>query len=64
MRGTTADNGEVQKVLVNGKEAKSTASNYSQWQVSVAKAVKLTAKAEDSSGNVEAVPHVRALDSF
>jgi RNA polymerase sigma factor (sigma-70 family) len=61
VRGTTSDNGTVKKVLVNDREARSLAPNYSQWEV-VLDGVKpgrlrLVAKAEDEAGNVEKVPH-------
>jgi hypothetical protein len=58
VRGTTADNAEVKKVLVNGTPAHETASNLSQWEITVPAAAKLTASATDKAGNAEARPHV------
>ncbi len=64
LRGTTSDNGPVKKVLVNGREAKATASNFSEWEI-VLEGVKpgetkFTAHAEDAAGNVEKRPHTWA----
>jgi RNA polymerase sigma factor (sigma-70 family) len=61
VRGYTADNGTVKRVLINGTEAKSLQPNFAQWEVELpvkAGAVKLTAHAEDMAGNVEKTPHV------
>jgi hypothetical protein len=62
VRGTTADNGTVQRVLVNGKEAKAVAPNFAEWEITLAiqpgGAVQLQAYAEDAAGNVEKRPHV------
>src|SRR4030095_12305800 len=59
--GTTADNGAVKRVLVNGREAKALSPNFAQWEISLdnvrADALKLTAHAEDAAGNVEKNPH-------
>jgi hypothetical protein len=61
VQGTTADNGTVKRVLVNGREAKATAPNFTQWEITVDGAVKLAAHAEDEAGNVEKNPHVVRL---
>src|SRR5262249_54419840 len=60
VRGTTADNGTVKRVVVNGKEAKATTANFAEWEITLeAKgALKLQAHAEDAAGNVEKRPHV------
>src|SRR5262245_19927803 len=62
VRGTTAHNGTVKRVLVNGKEAKALAANFSEWEIDLdsapAGAVKLEAHAEDAAGNVEKGRHV------
>lgn len=58
VRGTTADNDVVKKVLVNGTPARETASNLSQWEITVPAAAKLTASATDKAGNAEVRPHV------
>lgn len=62
VRGTTADNGTIRKVLVNGQEAKSVGANFSEWEIILDKAttseLKLQAHAEDAAGNVEKRPHV------
>jgi G8 domain len=62
VRGTTADNGTVKRVLVNGKEAEALTANFAEWAVVLdgvkAAEVKLTARAEDAAGNVEQRPHV------
>jgi hypothetical protein len=62
VRGTTADNGSVKKVLVNGREARAIAPNFAEWEVVLsdikAGELKLTAHAEDAAGNVEKRPHM------
>jgi hypothetical protein len=64
VRGTTADNGTVKRVLVNGKEATALALNFAEWEITLDKvptgAVKLEAYAEDAAGNVEKRPQVMA----
>jgi hypothetical protein len=65
VRGTTADNGTVKRVLVNGKEARAVRPNYAEWEVMLEGVrsgdVRLTAHAEDAAGNVEQMSHVRTL---
>jgi hypothetical protein len=62
VRGTTADNGTVKRVVVNGTEAKALAPNFAEWEVTLEKvpksAFKLVAYAEDTAGNVEKNRHV------
>jgi hypothetical protein len=59
VRGATADNGTVKRVVVNGKEAKAVAPNFAEWEITLdADAAKLQAHAEDAAGNVEKRPHV------
>ncbi|CAN5241972.1 hypothetical protein BH11PLA2_BH11PLA2_09930 [soil metagenome] len=62
VRGVTADNGMVVKVMVNGRPARSTAANYSEWlwvmEGITAGEVKLQASAEDTAGNAEKTPMV------
>ncbi|MCX6857328.1 MAG: hypothetical protein NTV80_20760 [Verrucomicrobia bacterium] len=62
IRGTTADNGDVKQVLVNGSAVTATAKNFAQWQVTLPKAENLTASAEDAAGNAEAKPHTQAAN--
>lgn len=60
-RGTTADDGVVTKVVVNGREAKSTRGSFAEWEVVLAGIgkgeLKLRAHAEDAAGNVETYAH-------
>jgi hypothetical protein len=59
VRGTTSDNGTVKRVLVNGKEATSIASNYSEWEIVLdisSGPIKIEARAEDVAGNIEKTP--------
>lgn len=60
VNGVTADNGTVAKVTVNGKPAKATSPNFSQWEVVLdgSGELTLTAAAEDAAGNVEKTPMV------
>jgi hypothetical protein len=65
IHGTTADNGEVKRVTVNGQEAKAVRPNFAEWEIVCddprAGDGKVTALAEDSAGNVEKLAHVIAL---
>jgi hypothetical protein len=62
VRGCTADNGTLKRVLVNGRPARAVAANFAEWEVTlegVAKGeVKVQAHGEDAAGNVEKRPHV------
>jgi RNA polymerase sigma factor (sigma-70 family) len=62
IRGSTADNGTVKKVQVNGKDAKALSANFAEWEIVLEDAakgeLKLEAFAEDAAGNVEKRPHV------
>jgi hypothetical protein len=60
VRGTTADNGTVTKVLVNGQPARALAPNFAEWEaVLPAAGVKeIRAQATDAAGHVEPRPHV------
>jgi hypothetical protein len=59
IRGTSADDGPVRRVLVNGSEALPIAPGCSEWEVLIDDPPDglLSAQAEDSSGNVEPHPH-------
>ena len=62
VRGMTADNGDVKKVLVNGKEAKATRTNFAEWEVvvdAIKPGAKLSAHSEDTAGNIEKTPHAK-----
>jgi hypothetical protein len=65
IRGTTSDNGEVRKVLVNDREARALRPNFAEWEIVLdgvrAGRLKLEAFAEDAAGNVEKRPHVLAV---
>jgi hypothetical protein len=64
VRGTTADNGRVKRVLVNGKLAKAVAPNFAEWEITLKHrpaAGKIEAHAEDAAGNVEKTPHVATV---
>ncbi len=62
VRGTTADNGTVKRVVVNGKPARPITDNFAEWEIvleGVSKGeVKVEAYGEDVAGNVEKRPHV------
>lgn len=57
VRGATADNGTVKRVVVNGKEAKSVGTNFSEWEIVLENASRVQAHGEDEAGNVEKRPH-------
>jgi hypothetical protein len=62
VRGSTADNGTVKRVAVNGKEARPVVANFAEWEITLdgssSGAAGLKASAEDAAGNVEKNPHV------
>lgn len=61
VRGTTAENSLVKKVLVNGQPAKATAENFAEWEIVLKGGsngeITLSAHAVDDFGNVEPRPH-------
>jgi hypothetical protein len=63
VRGTTCDNGEVRRVLVNDQAAVATTSNFAEWSIELSSgaqpATGLVAFAEDAAGNKEQLPHRR-----
>jgi hypothetical protein len=65
VRGTTADNGTVKQVLVNGRPARALAPNFAEWEAVLeltSGAVKeVKAEATDAAGNKEPRPHVVAV---
>jgi hypothetical protein len=64
VRGTTAEDGIVAKVLVNGQAARALAPNFAEWEVVLTKAPatkEVRAQATDAAGNVEPRPHVVAV---
>lgn len=67
VRGTTADNGVVKKVVVNGREARALSANFAEWEAVLAldkaRELKLTAYAEDAAGNVESRSHMLVFRS-
>jgi hypothetical protein len=66
VRGITADNGTVKKVLVNGRPAKSVTGSFGEWEIilesSKQSATRVSAHAEDAAGNVEPRPHVVSVN--
>jgi hypothetical protein len=66
VRGTTADDGPVRRVLVNGTEARRLAPDFLEWEADLAPqpggpTATITAFAEDDAGHVEPRPHVVRL---
>jgi hypothetical protein len=63
VRGTTSDNFAVKRVVVNGREARSVRANFAEWEIELpaADAAKVSAHAEDATGNVEPRPHTVAV---
>jgi hypothetical protein len=61
VRGVTADNGTVVRVLVGGKEASALERNFARWEAVLsgvpAGTLRLSAYAEDAAGNIEQTPH-------
>ncbi len=62
VRGTTADNGTVRRVLVNGKEARALTPNFAEWEIVLGGVspheLPLEAHAEDAAGNIERYGHI------
>jgi hypothetical protein len=63
VRGTSVDDGQVRRVVVNGRQARSLAADFLEWEASLdpqpaAAAETITAFAADASGHVEPRPHV------
>ncbi|MBI1831320.1 MAG: hypothetical protein HYR84_07720, partial [Planctomycetes bacterium] len=62
VRGVTADNGTVAKVIVNGAEAKATRPNFAEWEVVLVSPRRfigqISAHAVDAAGNVEKNAHI------
>jgi hypothetical protein len=59
VRGTTSDNGQVAKIVVNGQQARALGQNFSEWEAVLmeAPAGEVRAHGEDAAGNVEKRPH-------
>jgi hypothetical protein len=66
VRGTTADDGAVRAVVVNGAAAKAVAVNFAEWEVRVdpPKDGRLSASAVDRAGNEEPRPHTAQIVGF
>src|SRR5262249_17875658 len=64
VRGTAAHNEGVQRVTVNGKEARPLAANFAEWEVALDPPAdgRLTARATDLAGNEEPRPHTVMLE--
>jgi len=59
VRGTTADNGIVKHVVVNGQFAKALTPNFAEWEIALSGVGnRLEANATDAAGNVEKMAHV------
>ena len=57
VRGTSADNNGIKRVSINGQDAKSVGSNYSEWEITLPMTNSVVAHAEDEKGNVEKLKH-------
>ncbi len=59
IRGTSADNGEIRRVLVNGCEARAIAPGLTEWEITIDEPQDgmISAGAEDMAGNIEADQH-------
>lgn len=65
VRGTTADNGSVRQVRVNGSAVQALADNFAEWECTLpipAGKLRLEARAEDAAGNIEPKPHVLTIE--
>ena len=61
VRGSSCDDYEIRRVVVNGREAHPTRPNYAEWEVELdvveGETREIIAHAEDAAGNVEKTPH-------
>ena len=58
VRGTAADNGEIAKVTVNGRDAMPLRENFAEWRIELPDSVQsITSQARDAAGNTEPRPH-------
>jgi hypothetical protein len=59
--GVSSDNGEIRRVLVNGRPARPLRPNFAEWEAEIESApggdAEISALAEDEAGNVEPTPH-------
>jgi hypothetical protein len=62
VEGSSADDGRIKSVRVNGVEARAVVDDFSRWEARLEatglEPIRLEATAEDASGNVERTPHV------
>jgi hypothetical protein len=62
VRGSAADDYEIVRVVVNGREARPLRANFAEWEIDLELDLTgggtITARAEDAAGNVESAPHV------
>jgi hypothetical protein len=60
VRGASVDDGQVKRVRVNDREARSLAPNFLEWEARLERPsndlMTITARAEDAAGNVERLP--------
>src|SRR5262249_10856832 len=64
IRGTSAEDDAVRKVIVNGTEAKAVSPTFTEWEATVDPPPdgRLSAHAVDRAGNAEPRPHVVRVD--
>ena len=61
--GTSADNGQVLSVTVNGQPARALQGNYAEWEIELpGDSGELQARSTDASGNAELRPHVMPVE--
>lgn len=58
LQGSTTDDYEVRRVVVNGRAASPLRPNFAEWEVELDVNATFSASAEDAAGNVEPTPHV------
>jgi hypothetical protein len=63
VEGTCSDNGEIRRVVVNGREAERLSPNFATWRIILAAdgMAEVVAHAEDTAGNKEQLAHRRAI---
>src|SRR5205814_10656557 len=59
VRGVSEDNGEIESVIVNGKNARlhESAAGVVDWEIQIESARLIEAKAKDGAGNAEVMSH-------
>lgn len=65
VQGVAQDNGEIREVLINGQQAKSTRTNFAEWEVTLNELPadkSVSGVSTDAAGNVESLKHAASIE--